>query len=166
MFLKYINKNKKMIQQKIKDSNYTIGSGNTRLIQSNNLVLILKGIIPNNNISLTQWKMIVNVAKKESLNGLIDLNEFFRLMEVTTKKLTSHPSIIHKKRMMKSSSDLSLYNGNEVGYKTIMGGGFYNDKKNNNKDNDFSEYINFINKNRVFSRDKLFNKTGKIQAIV
>ena len=163
---KYINKNKKMIQQKIKDSNYTIGSGNTRLIQSNNLVLILKGIIPNNNISLTQWKMIVNVAKKESLNGLIDLNEFFRLMEVTTKKLTSHPSIIHKKRMMKSSSDLSLYNGNEVGYKTIMGGGFYNDKKNNNKDNDFSEYINFINKNRVFSRDKLFNKTGKIQAIV
>jgi Ca2+-binding EF-hand superfamily protein len=116
---KYINKNKKMIQQKIKDSNYTIGTGNTRLINSNNLVLILKGIIPNNNLSLTQWKMIVNVAKKESLNGLIDLNEFFRLMEVTTKKLTSHPSIINKKRLTKSQSDLSLYHINDAAYKTI-----------------------------------------------
>ena len=106
---KYINKNKKMIKQKIKDSNYSIGSGSTRLIQPDNLVLILKGIIPNNNLSLTQWKMIVNVAKKDTLDGLIDLNEFFRLMEVTTKKMTSHPSIITKKKLVKSTSDWSLY---------------------------------------------------------
>ena len=52
--------------------------------------------------------MIVNVAKKDTLDGLIDLNEFFRLMEVTTKKMTSHPSIITKKKLVKSTS-LSIF---------------------------------------------------------
>ena len=130
---KYIHKNKKMIKQKIKDSNYSLYSGSTRLIQPDNLVLILKGIIPNNNLSLTQWKMIVNVAKKDTLDGLIDLNEFFRLMEVTTKKMTSHPSIVNPKKMVKSISDWSLYsiNGNKFPmYKTIVGG-FRNGVKKN-----------------------------------
>ena len=163
---KYINKNKKMIQQKIKDSNYTIGSGNTRLIQPDNLVLILKGIIPNNNLSLTQWKMIVNVAKKESLDGLIDLNEFFRLMEVTTKKMISHPAIINKKKLIKSTSDLSIYNTNGVGYKTIMGGFYYDRRRNSiNKDYNFSDYNTLLNRNRVFSKDKIFNSTTRMQVI-
>ena len=155
-----------MIQQKIKDSNYTIGSGNTRLIQPDNLVLILKGIIPNNNLSLTQWKMIVNVAKKESLDGLIDLNEFFRLMEVTTKKLISHPAIINKKKLVKSISDTSIFNTNGVGYKTIMGGYYYDRRRNSiNKDNIFSDYSTILNRNRVFSKDKIFNRTARMQAI-
>ena len=111
---KYINKNKKFIQQKIKDSNYSIGSGSTRLIQPDNLVLILKGVIPNNNLSLTQWKMIVNVAKKDTLDGLIDLNEFFRLMEVTTKKMTSHPSIITKKKLPKLNKIYKMNHGDRV----------------------------------------------------
>jgi len=163
---KYINKNKKMIQQKIKESNYTIGSGNTRLIQPDNLVLILKGIIPNNNLSLTQWKMIVNVAKKESLDGLIDLNEFFRLMEVTTKKMISHPAIINKKKLVKSTSDMSIYNTNGVGYKTIMGGFYYDRKRNSiNKEDTFPDYTSILNKNRVFSKDKIFNRTTRMQAI-
>ena len=164
---KYINKNKKMIQQKIKDSNYTIGSGNTRLIQSDNLVLILKGIIPNNNLSLTQWKMIVNVAKKESLDGLIDLNEFFRLMEVTTKKMTSHPTIIHKKQLSKSTSDLAIYGTNEGGNRTSMGGFYYDRRRNSiNKDNNISDYRSLLDRNRIFSKEKLFNRTGSMKAIV
>ena len=163
---KYINKNKKIIQQKIKDSNYTIGTGNTRLIQPDNLVLILKGIIPNNNLSLTQWKMIVNVAKKDTLDGLIDLNEFFRLMEVTTKKMISHPAIINKKKLIKSTSDLSIYNTNGVGYKTIMGGFYYDRRRNSiNKDNSFSDYNSFLNKNRVFSKENIFNRTARINPI-
>ena len=163
---KYINKNKKMIQQKIKESNYTIGTGNARLIQPDNLVLILKGIIPNNNLSLTQWKMIVNVAKKESLDGLIDLNEFFRLMEVTTKKMISHPAIINRKKLIKSTSDMSINNTNGVGYKTIMGGFYYDRRRNSiNKDNTFSDYSTLLNKNRVFSKDKIFNRTTRMKAI-
>ena len=75
--------------------------------------------------------MIVNVAKKDTLDGLIDLNEFFRLMEVTTKKMTSHPSIITKKKLVKSTSDWSLYSMSGAKgpmYKTLEGG-FRNDNK-------------------------------------
>ena len=169
---KYINKNKKMIKQKIKDSNYSIGSGNTRLIQPDNLVLILKGIIPNNNLSLTQWKMIVNVAKKDTLDGLIDLNEFFRLMEVTTKKMTSHPSIIHKKKLLKSTSDFSLYNITGMKaplYKTIVGA-FRNESKRNliNKMQKDLYDIKKIGENEFnYNKDNtsLLNKTSRMQAI-
>ena len=161
---KYISKNKKIIQQKINESNYTIGSGNNRLINSDNLVLILKGIIPDNKLSLTQWKMIVNVAKKDTLDGLIDLNEFFRLMEVTTKKMTSHPTVTNKKKMIKSSSDLSIFNTNGVGYKTSINGFYYDRRRNSiNKDTNFFEYSKILDKNRVFSKDKLFNKTARME---
>ena len=162
---KYINKNKKIIQQKIRDSNFTIGSGDSMLINPDNLVFILKGIIPDNNLSLTQWKMIVNVAKKDTLDGLIDLNEFFNLMEVTTKKMTSHPTV-KKKKMVKSSSDMSIYNTNGVGYKTSVNGFYYDRRRNSiNKDNNFLDYNNLLNKNRVFSKEKLFNLTAKMDSI-
>ena len=166
---KYIHKNKKMIKQKIKESNYSLDSGNSRLIQPDNLVLILKGIIPNSNLSLTQWKMIVNVAKKDTLDGLIDLNEFFRLMEVTTKKMTSHPSVITKKKMVKSISDLSLYNtnGNKAQmYKTIISG--FNDGKKNII-NQFQKDLYDIRKiNGNFNRKdntSVFHRTTRMKAI-
>ena len=166
---KYIHKNKKMIKQKIKESNYSLDSGNSRLIQPDNLVLILKGIIPNSNLSLTQWKMIVNVAKKDTLDGLIDLNEFFRLMEVTTKKMTSHPSVITKKKMVKSISDLSLYNtnGNKAQmYKTIISG-FSDGKKN--IINQFQKDLYDIRKiNGNFNRKdntSVFHRTTRMKAI-
>ena len=164
---KYINKNKKFIQQKIKNSNYSLGSGSARLIQPDNLVLILKGIIPNNNLSLTQWKMIVNVAKKDTLDGLIDLNEFFRLMEVTTKKMTSHPSIT-KKKLLKSTSDLSAYNLSGVNgpmFKTISGAFKSNNKKNifNRMGKDL-RYMKKID-NNLNIQNKPFNRTSMMQAI-
>ena len=165
---KYINKNKKMIKQKIKDSNYSIGSGSTRLIQPDNLVLILKGIIPNNKLSLTQWKMIVNVAKKDTLDGLIDLNEFFRLMEVTTKKMTSHPSIITKKKLVKSTSDWSLYSMSGAKgpmYKTLEGG-FRNDNKKGSLTKIPKDLYDIKKlKENYFNKDKIFNRTTRMQAI-
>ena len=166
---KYINKNKKMIKQKIKDSNYSIGSGNTRLIQPDNLVLILKGVIPNNTLSLTQWKMIVNVAKKDTLDGLIDLNEFFRLMEVTTKKMTSHPSIINKKKLAKSTSDISMFNMTGMKgpmFKTIVGG-FRNDSRRgilNQMQKDLYD-IKKIGENANNKENNMFNRTARMQAI-
>ena len=124
----------------------------------------MKGIIPDNKLSLTQWKMIVNVAKKDILDGLIDLNEFFRLMEVTTKKMTSHPTVTNKKKMIKSSSDLSIFNTNGVGYKTSINGFYYDRRRNSiNKDTNFFEYSKILDKNRVFSKDKLFNKTARME---
>ena len=158
-----------MIKQKIKDSNYSIGSGNTRLIQPDNLVLILKGVIPNNTLSLTQWKMIVNVAKKDTLDGLIDLNEFFRLMEVTTKKMTSHPSIINKKKLVKSTSDISMFNVTGMKgpmFKTIVGG-FRNDNRIyilSKMQKDLYD-IKKIGENVNNKESNGFNRTARMQAI-
>ena len=39
--------------------------------------------------------------------------------------MISHPAINIKKKLAKSSSDMSIYNTNGVGYKTIMGGFYY-----------------------------------------
>ena len=159
---KYINKNKKFIKQKISESNYSISTGSTRLIQPDNLVLILKGIIPNNNLSLTQWKMIVNVAKKDTLDGLIDLNEFFRLMEVTTKKMTSHPSIINQKKIYKYIQDYAIDKGD--GYKTLANG-FRSSHKNilNKIENDLYDIRKI--KSNDFTKNKIFNQTARMQAI-
>ena len=80
--------------------------------------------------------------------------------------MISHPAIINKKKLIKSTSDLSIYNTNGVGYKTIMGGFYYDRRRNSiNKDNSFSDYNSFLNKNRVFSKENVFNRTARINPI-
>ena len=66
--------------------------------------------------------------------------------------------------MVKSSSDLSIFNTNGVGYKTSVNG-FYFDRRRNsiNKDSNLFEYSKILNKNRVFSKDKIFNKTARME---
>ena len=127
LIYKIINKNKKIIKQRILNSNYCINNDDTGLIQPDNFVKILKETLPNINLNMTQWKMIVNVAKKETLQGLIDVNEFFRLMELSTKNLVSHPSIHKQPKLTKSLSDYSILKSNNIniynnlGYKTCFG---------------------------------------------
>jgi hypothetical protein len=66
--------------------------------------------------------------------------------------------------LVKSSSDLSIYNTNGVGYKTSVNGFYYDRRRNSiNKDTNFFEYSNILNKNRVFSKDKIFNKTARME---
>ena len=93
---KFINKNRKYIKQRIKDDNYLIGTSGVELVHSGNLITILKDLLPNLRISQTQWKMIVNIAQKERVDELIDINEFFRLLEITSMNMVSHPSINKK----------------------------------------------------------------------
>ena len=90
---KFINKNRKLIKKRIKESNYLIGTNGVELVHSGNLISILKDILPNLGISQTQWKMIVNIAQIERVDELIDINEFFRLMEITSRNMVSHPLI-------------------------------------------------------------------------
>ena len=44
-------------------------------------------------MSSTQWKIIVNIGKSKKFESLIDINEFFRLIEITAKNMDSHPSL-------------------------------------------------------------------------
>ena len=90
---KFINKNRKLIKQKIKDNNYWIGNNGVELVHSGNLISILKDILPDLGISQTQWKMIVNIAKNERVDELIDINEFLRIIEITSRNMISHPII-------------------------------------------------------------------------
>jgi Ca2+-binding EF-hand superfamily protein len=98
-----IYKNRKLIKEKIFQSNCILnGSGDT-LVQADNLLNIIRDLLPNNNLSQTQWKMIVSIAQNESNNNMIDIDKFFRLMEITSKHLMSHPKI----RISKSVGDFS-----------------------------------------------------------
>ena len=93
---KYFYKNRKFIKEKIKENNFFIGTHGTELVHSGNLISILKDMLPNLRISQTQWKMIVNIAQAERVDELIDINEFFRLLEITSRNVISHP-LINKK---------------------------------------------------------------------
>ena len=43
--------------------------------------------------------MIVSIAQNENNNNLIDIEKFFRLMEITSRNLTSHPKIKTKNKV-------------------------------------------------------------------
>ena len=93
----FIHKNRKMIKNKIYESDYTVTSGNENFIHSENLIHILKDFLPNQKLSQIQWKMIVNIAQNENYNNLIDIQKFFRIVEITGKNLLSQPKVLNTK---------------------------------------------------------------------
>ena len=93
---KFFYKNRKLIKEKIKENNYFIDSHGSQLVHSGNLISILKDLLPSLRISQTQWKMIVNIAQAERVDELVDINEFFRLLEITSRNVVSHPLITKK----------------------------------------------------------------------
>ena len=102
-----IYKNRKIIKDKIYQSNYLFNSGGESYVQADNLLNIIRELFPNTKLSQTQWKMIISIAQNENNNNLIDIEKFFRLLEITTKNLTSHPKIKFKNKMSKSIGEYS-----------------------------------------------------------
>ena len=90
---KLINKHKKYIKNKIIEKNLLIKSKTGDCIHPDNLMKVLQDLMPNTILSKTQWKMIVNIGKSKSFESLIDINNFFRLIEITSMNLDSHPNI-------------------------------------------------------------------------
>ena len=103
----FIYKNRKLIKDKIYQSNYIFNSGGENFVQADNLLNIIRDLLPNYNLSQTQWKMVINIAQNENNNNLIEIEKFFRLMEITSKNLTSHPKIRSKNKLSKSIGDYS-----------------------------------------------------------
>ena len=87
---KLINKNRKYIKNKITELNLLIKTETGNFIEPDNLVKSIQATFPNLVLSKTQWKMIVNIGRSKNDN-LIDLNEFFRLTEITSMNLESPP---------------------------------------------------------------------------
>ena len=90
---KYLYKNRKEIKQMIKDNNYLIKINEEEFAHYNNFIDVLKDILPNLRVSQTQWKMIVNIAQKERTDDLINIRDFFKLIEFSSKNMVSHPFI-------------------------------------------------------------------------
>ena len=93
---------------------YTVNSGNENFIHSENLIKILKELLPNQKLSQMQWKMIVNIAQNENYNNLIDIYKFFRIVEITAKNLMSQPKIQNlnnNNKLMRNNLDNFLFQG-------------------------------------------------------
>ena len=132
---KFINKNRKLIREKISKCNFILKGDGVQLIHSDNLINILKDTIPGLQLSRTQWKMIVNLSQNERTDGLIDINDFFKILEITSNNMASHPIMPKKIKKAPLFQEYSGFNTNKVGYKT-MTNGFFNDRRSNsiNKD--------------------------------
>ena len=164
---KYINKNRKLIKEKISKCNFVLTGDGVQLIHADNLINILKDTIPGLQLSQTQWKMIVNVAQNERTDGLININDFFKILEITSNNMASHPIMKRKIRKNTQFQEYSGFNNNKIGYKTMTNGFYYNRRSNSiKKDTDnfrilSSKFANpddyrlpFSNKKRERSRYK------------
>ena len=155
---KLINKNRKFIKNKIMEKNLIFKSKSGDCIHPNNLLKILEDLLPNIILSKTQWKMIVNIGKSNKYESLIDINEFFRLVEITSKNLASHPNIYlnNKNKIHKLSYSVS----NKYYINTDMN--INNTQRNNlfTSNNDFESLE--IKTNRRYAN---FGKTGNRKEI-
>ncbi len=106
-----------------------------QLIHANNLINILKETIKDLQLSQTQWKMIVNVAQGERTDGLININDFFKILEIISNNMASHPIMNKKNPKNTLYLEYSGFNNNKIGYKTMTNGFYYNRRSNSiNKD--------------------------------
>lgn len=85
---KQIAKNKKTIIDSLKT--YIIEYGGSQLVVPDNLVSVLKDLMPLSKLSNTQWKMLVMLGKSDKEN-LIDLGAFFAIIEKSARNMNSHP---------------------------------------------------------------------------
>jgi hypothetical protein len=90
---KYLYKNRKEIKQMIIDRKYLIKINEEDFVHYSNFIDVIKDILPNLKLSQTQWKIIVNIAQTERSDNLINIKDFFKLVEFSSKNMTSHPFI-------------------------------------------------------------------------
>ena len=111
-------------------------------------------MLPNLKLTQTQWKMLVNVAKYDLGEGLIDIELFFRMCETTAKNLKSHPRIVKAKKNESFDINPMTTNPNGVGFKTTTNGFYYN--RRSNSINRESKNLNLIDnkgiKNNYYSQ--------------
>ena len=161
-FYKFINKNRKRIKDEIKKLNYALDANGGTLIQGNNLVEILKDMMPKNNLTHTQWKMFVNVGKSDFADNLVDVDLFFKICEVTAKNLKSHPRVVKNRKIESFEFNPMTTNPNGVAYKTTTNGFYYN--RRSNSINREINNLNFSYNDAVVSRKSNRNFSSKLPA--
>ena len=87
-----INRNRKLLKDYAKMYMITDGTGRS-IIQINNLIEVLKKILPRTELSRTQWKMMVRIADKQG-TGMVDLDEFLRITEQSARQMNQQPRFV------------------------------------------------------------------------
>ena len=85
---KIILKHKKIIKEHLKKTYFMETS--EMLVQSDNLVTILKKFLTEMKLSNTQWKMLVMIGKSDDYS-LIDVDLFFVMVEALAKSTINRP---------------------------------------------------------------------------
>ena len=80
-----IYKNRKLIKNKLIDSNLIIYKSGKQFTTSDNLIYAIQQILPNCKLSRIQWKMITNLGKSSSCDEILCISDFFRLIEISSK---------------------------------------------------------------------------------
>ena len=78
---KIIAKNNKIIKEKVKENSVT---GNSIIIHADNLIKVLKEVLPRINLSHTQWRMIVSLGEELGV-GLINYETFIKIVKISSK---------------------------------------------------------------------------------
>ena len=86
---KLIARNNKIIKKKVIESSIT---GDCTVIQTNNLIEILKDVLPRVFLSPTQWRMIASLGEGNRV-GLVDYNVFIKIIKLSSKISKSHMKI-------------------------------------------------------------------------
>ena len=86
---KLIAKNNKLIKEKVKLNSV---SGDWCIIQTNNLIQILKDILSMGFLTRTQWRMIVSLVEGYKV-GLVDYNIFIKIIKLRSKISKSYKRI-------------------------------------------------------------------------
>ena len=81
-----IYKNRKQIKNKLIDNNFIINKYGKLYVSSDTLIYVIKKMFPNVKLSNIQWKMITDIGKNENTNNLVNISEFFKLVEINAKK--------------------------------------------------------------------------------
>ena len=81
-----IYKNRKQIQYKLYESNLIINKYKKQYVASSTFIYVMKKMFHNLNLSDIQWKIITDIGKNKSTDILVNISNFFKLVEIIAKK--------------------------------------------------------------------------------
>ena len=81
-----IYKNRKQIKNKLIENNLIINKNGKQYVNSDSLILLIKNMFPNVKLGHIQWKMITNIGKGANVDNLVEVSNFFKLIEISAKK--------------------------------------------------------------------------------
>ena len=89
-----IYKNRKLIKNKLSDGNFIMNKYGKQLVPSDSLIYVIKKMLPNLKMSHIQWKILTDIGKIDTEN-LVNINNFFKLVEINAKKNSINNINIH-----------------------------------------------------------------------